>query len=358
MNTHQVAFVDVTNMQALVRQIGLERILTDLAEAIETDFIRWEAFDKTARVPAHSPEGVIELMPTSDGNLYSFKYVNGHPDNPARGLQTVTAFGVLSDVESGYPLLLSEMTLLTALRTAATSAMAARAVMNRPARAMALIGNGAQSEFQAIAFKQLLGTRTLRLYDTDPKATQKCVANLASYGFELVVCDSIAEAVANVDVITTITADKHFAQILSQDMIRAGVHLNAVGGDCPGKTELDPGILKQAEIFVEYAPQTRVEGESQQLPHDHPVTPIWQVLAGKNVGQRDQSAVTVFDSVGFAIEDFSALHYVYRHLMASAHQQKPAQLDLIAQPKDPKDLFGLLAPPQLEADHASQAVMA
>ena len=358
MNTHQVAFIDVTDMQALVTQIGVERILAELAEAIRADFIRWQAFDKTARVPAHSPEGVIELMPTSDGHLYGFKYVNGHPKNPARGLQTVTAFGVLSDVESGYPLLLSEMTLLTALRTAATSAMAARALMNRPARTMALIGNGAQSEFQAIAFRQLLGIKTLHLYDTDPKATQKCVANLAPYGFEIVVCDSTAAAVANVDVVTTITADKHLAQILSQDMIEPGVHLNAVGGDCPGKTELDPAILKRAEIFVEYAPQTRVEGEIQQLPQDHPVTPIWQVLAGKQVCQRDRDAVTVFDSVGFAIEDFSALHYVYQHLLANAHEKRPAQLDLIAQPKDPKDLFGLLAPPLPETEHAPQAVMA
>ncbi len=118
---------------------------------------------------SHSQEGVIELMPTSDGTLYGFKYVNGHPKNTRDGRQTVTAFGVLSDVGNGYPMLLSEMTILTALRTAATSAVAAKHLARADARSMAIIGNGAQSEFQARAFKAILGVDHLRLYDIDPE---------------------------------------------------------------------------------------------------------------------------------------------------------------------------------------------
>ena len=76
----------------------------------------------SAEKPLNSAVGVIELMPTSDGARYGFKYVNGHPQNTSRGLLTVTAFGVLADVETGYPLLLSELTITTALRTAAMSA--------------------------------------------------------------------------------------------------------------------------------------------------------------------------------------------------------------------------------------------
>jgi ornithine cyclodeaminase len=101
-------------------------MLRDLADRIEADFRRWESFDKTPRLASHSRAGVIELMPTSDGLAYSFKYVNGHPINAFGGLQTVAAFGLLAEVSTGYPVLLTEMTLLTALRTAATSAMAAR----------------------------------------------------------------------------------------------------------------------------------------------------------------------------------------------------------------------------------------
>ena len=121
-----VPFVSVEAMMRLIHHIGLEPMLRGLADYIEQDFRRWDQFDKTPRIASHSADGVIELMPTSDGETYGFKYVNGHPRNTRQGLQTVTAFGLLADVGTGYPLLLSEMTLLTARRTAATSAMVAR----------------------------------------------------------------------------------------------------------------------------------------------------------------------------------------------------------------------------------------
>jgi len=162
-------FVNVDNMMQLVLHIGVERFLRELASYIEADFLRWETFDKIPRVASHSHDGVIELMPASDEKLYGFKYVNGHPKNMKSGLQTVTAFGLLADVDSGYPILLTEMTILTALRTAATSALVARYLAPKEATTMAIIGNGAQSEFQALAFKELLGICDVRLYDIDTK---------------------------------------------------------------------------------------------------------------------------------------------------------------------------------------------
>ena len=177
-----VPFVSVENMMALVHRIGIDTFLRELADYLEADFKRWPEFDKTPRIAAHSAEGVIELMPTSDSSLYGFKYVNGHPKNMKEGLQTVTAFGMLADVSSGYPTLLSEMTILTALRTAATSAMAARHLAPANSRTMAIIGNGAQSEFQAIAFRELVGIRALRLYDIDRAASEKCAQRSLSSG--------------------------------------------------------------------------------------------------------------------------------------------------------------------------------
>ena len=127
-----VPFVSVENMMRLVHRIGVEPMLRDLADYIEADFRRWERFDKTPRVASHSAEGVIELMPTSDGEVYGFKYVNGHPKNTRSGRQTVTAFGVLARVDTGYPVLLSEMTILTALRTAASLYQVAFRSTTRP----------------------------------------------------------------------------------------------------------------------------------------------------------------------------------------------------------------------------------
>ncbi|KUM24872.1 ornithine cyclodeaminase [Mesorhizobium loti] len=334
-----VPFVSVDRMMKLVLAIGVERFLTELAAYIEEDFRRWELFDKTPRIASHSHDGVIELMPTSDGRLYGFKYVNGHPKNMREGRQTVTAFGVLADVGSGYPMLLTEMTILTALRTAATSAVAAKYLAPKGARAMAIIGNGAQSEFQAVAFKALLGIDRLRLYDIDRSASEKCARNLAAKGFDITICSTGQDAVEGVDIITTVTADKQYATILTDNMVGSGVHINAVGGDCPGKTELHRDILLRSDIFVEFPPQTRIEGEIQQLDADHPVTELWQVMTGQAEGRKAPEQITLFDSVGFATEDFSALRYVRDQLQATGLYE---ELDLLADPDEPRDLFGML----------------
>src|SRR4029077_20286255 len=157
----------------------------------------------TPRLASHSGEGVIELMPTSDGELYSFKLVNGHPKNMAQGLQTGTAFRLLAEVATCYPVLLTEITLLTALRTAATSAMSARHLAPKGARTMAMIGNGAQAEFQALAMKAVVGIDTIRLFDIDRRATEKALRNLRGSCLELVACASVENAVEGAQIITT-----------------------------------------------------------------------------------------------------------------------------------------------------------
>ncbi len=334
-----VPFISVDNMMKLVNRVGVADMIAGIAAEIEADFKRWPEFDKTPRVPAHSDEGVIELMPTSDGVTYGFKYVNGHPANMARGYQTVTAFGLLARVDTGYPIMLSEMTVLTALRTAATSVVAAKYLAPQGAKTMALIGNGAQCEFQSLAFHKVLGIDTVQLYDIDPAATAKAAKNLADTGLTVVPCTSAQAAVTGADIITTCTADKQYATILTDNMVGAGQHINAIGGDCPGKTELHRDILLRSDIFVEYPPQTRIEGEIQQLDPDHPVTELWTVITGQNQGRRDSRQITLFDSVGFATEDFSALRYVHGLLQDHGTFE---DLDMIADPDDPRDLFGMV----------------
>lgn len=334
-----VRFVDVEHIARWAAEGDLEQILRELAGYIEEDFRRWERFDLVPRIASHSTDGVIELMPTSDGETYTFKYVNGHPSNPARGYQTVTAMGMLSEVHNGYPAFLSEMTLLTALRTAATSAAVARQLARPDSSVMTLIGTGCQAEFQALAFRALLGVSRLRVWDIDPAAMAKLAANVEPLGFEVVVCSSGAEAVQGADIITTCTADKAYATVLTDDMVADGVHINAIGGDCPGKTELDARILERGDVFVELPEQTRIEGEIQQMPADFPVTELWQVFIGDAAGRRDPAQITIFDSVGFAIEDFSALRYLRDAVAKSGHF---TEIDLIADPQDPKDLFSLV----------------
>lgn len=332
-------FVGVTNMVRWIQREGVENIIGRMVEYLERDFARWEKFDKIPRVASHTPFGVIELMPTSDGEEYSFKYVNGHPSNPARGFQTVTAFGVLADVDNGYPTFEAEMTLLTALRTAATSAMVARRLARRDSRTMALIGAGSQSEFQSLGMRAVLGIEDLRVFDIDPAAVEKLRRNLEPLGFRIHVAADVDDAVAGADIITTCTADKAQNTILADSQVVPGVHLNAVGGDCPGKTELDAAILDRASVFVEFPPQTRIEGEIQQKPEDFPVTEFWKVLVGTEDGRVTDEQITLFDSVGFAIADFSALRCVRDWTRGTDYQE---EIDLVADPEDPKDLFSMV----------------
>jgi ornithine cyclodeaminase len=346
-----VDYIGTARLRELVQRMGCGRFIEELAAEIEADYRRWDDFEKSARHASHSSGGVIELMPTSDGRLYSFKYVNGHPKNTARSLLTVTAFGVLADVATGYPLLLSEMTFVTALRTAAVSALAATR-MARP-------------DSRVIAFHGMSGVRHLRLFDTDPLATAKLVHNLAALrlpDLHVTRCATVAEAVRGADIVTTVTADKRNATILDPDMIEPGMHLNAVGGDCPGKTELHADILRRRDIriVVEFEPQARIEGEIQQLEAQglrgaqglreaqgqreargssdasSEVIELADVLRGRQPGRATAQEVTLFDSVGFALNDFSALRYLQR---LNAELPGGEQIDLIPDLEDPKDLF-------------------
>lgn len=335
----QTLFLSVSDIRALVANVGLNQLSRKVTEQIRHDFLRWNEFEKSPRTANHSPGGVIELMPVSDADRFSFKYVNGHPGNPRHNLSTVMAFGCLSDVATGWPLMISEMTLLTGIRTAATSVLAASALARKNATTMAMIGNGAQSEFQILAFADQLGMKSIRLFDNDEDATRKLLRNLRQSGLDLKVACSAEDAARGADIVTTSTADKTFATILTRDAIDEGMHLNAIGGDCPGKTELEAQVVRDASVFVEYTPQTRIEGEIQQMPSSFAVTELWEVLSGKHPGRKSNDEVTLFDSVGFALEDFSVLNVVYE---LALEQQLGQEIEIVPKMDDVKDLFGLL----------------
>ena len=118
-----------------------------------------------------------------------------------------------------------------------------------------------------------------------------------------------------------------------------GIHINAIGGDCPGKTEFSRELLERAEVFVELIEQTKIEGEIQTLEDTSNVVELHQVISKKHVGRANDKQITFFDSVGFAIEDFSALMVLNQ---CSKELDIGKEVDLIPSPSDPKNLFGEL----------------
>ena len=329
----------VDDVVQLIKLVGLESFIEAAIEALRSDFMRWADFHLSARHAVHFSQGAIELMPCADENFYAFKYVNGHPRNTSTGKLSVVATGQLSDSETGYPLMLSEMTLLTAIRTAAVGALAAQYLARDNSHSMAIIGTGAQAEFQVAAFNQLFELQSLFYFDIDPTAMQKFTQNLSYMPVSMNPCQTITDAVSNSDIVVTATAAKMRQNLFETYDIQPGTHIHAMGGDCPSKTEFSAELIKQCKVVVEYRPQSIEEGELQQCP-DYPVyAELWELIAGKKTGRVNQQEITLFDSVGFALEDYSILRVVYAYAQQYA---LGTETYLIPELTDPKNLFGLL----------------
>jgi ornithine cyclodeaminase len=325
----------LSGLQKLTNAIGIPALIQALAQSLHQAFCHWHQFEKDARLAYRNADGVFELMPTLGPDYFAYKYVNGHPHNPEQNKPSVMGLGMLCDINNGEPLFLSEMTVLTAWRTAIVTAIASKAMARTDSTTMALIGCGAQSEFLALAHLHLMDIHQIHYYDLDANAMAKFAANLADTPLQLVACDNSQQACKQADIIITATTAHTDSPVFNTDALQAGVHIGAIGGDGPGKTELDPKVLDQAHIVVEFTPQTEVEGEIQ-----HGVSPqaeLWQVLTGEKPGRPDDQAITLFDSVGFAVEDYASLSCIYD--LAKQHQCLDA-ISIVPQLSDQKNLFG------------------
>ncbi len=335
--------LEIPVVQEIVAKITLKNFYLRLCAYLIEDFSNWDNFQKSARHAVYVPNGVLELMPICNDEFYSFKYVNGHPNNPLTNKLNVVAFGMLADVVTGYPLMISSMTLLTAMRTAATAALASRYLAKKTSKRLAIIGCGAQSEFQILAHHALFDLTDVVYFDIDPAAMLRFADNLKNEAFSLIPADTIQAAILDADIIITATACKEKLHILEQSWLTPGQHICGIGGDAPGKTELDPEILQHAKIVVEYLPQTLKEGEIQNLGKDATSlvhAEMWEILSGLKAGRENDTEITVFDSVGFALEDFSILRLCYQ--LATEHRLGKT-IDLIPQSLvDCKNLYGLL----------------
>lgn len=335
--------LEIAEIKQLIKTVGIKAFYLKLIDNLQTDFRAWQAFQKSSRYAAYVDNGVIELMPVCGKDMFSFKYVNGHPNNPSLNKMTVIAFGALSDTVSGYPKMISEMTMLTALRTAGTAAMASHYMAKPTSKKLAIIGCGAQSEFQVLAHHALFDLSEVHYFDLDTHAMQRFANNLKHESFRLVPGYDAESLIQGMDIIVTATAAKGRQHVLKHAWLQPGQHICGIGGDSPDKTELDPTILLHSKVVVEYLPQTLHEGEIQNLGADAAnkiYAELWEIVSGRKPGRTDASDLTVYDSVGFALEDYSILRLVYT--LAREHGIG-TQIDLIPDAiKDCKDLYGLL----------------
>lgn len=318
--------------------------MMDLIKALKRDFSNWQSFTKIPRPSMYVPDGVLELMPVCDNRTYyTFKYVNCHPKNPKIGQQTVVATGQLSRIDTGYPLMFSEMTILTALRTAATSALATDLMAPKFAHTLAIVGTGAQSEFQVKALQLVRDITQVRYFDIDSKAMDKFANNMQGSRVKLIRCKNARETTLGADIITICTASKKHGGVISNEWVRSGMHINAIGGDSPGKTELDLAILPRTRIVVEYFDQSTIEGEIQRLTPQEAkklvYAELYELVNGLKKGRENDRQITLFDSVGIGLEDYSALRLTYE-LAEKYHIGEERNFTPVV--KNPKDLISVL----------------
>ena len=347
--------VTIDDVKAIINKVGILKFFRELVLQLESDFKRWDEFKKSPRHAIHYPQGVMELMPTSDDQEYAFKFVNGHPGNPKNNKLSIVALGLFAEVHDGFPLMVSEMTLLTAFRTAATSALVSSYLAKQSSKSMGIIGTGSQGEFQVLAHHAQLGINQIKYFDIDPAAMDKFANNLSDADLELIPCASAEETLKDVDIITSATANKERLKIIDNSWVTDGMHINGIGGDCPGKTELEAPLLERAKIVIEFFEQSIIEGEIQDLDENAVYAEIWEIAQGKKPGRENDSEVTLFDSVGFAIEDFSALTFLREQALSHGIYE---ELDLVAALQNPRNLFGLLRPANHPNGRAQQATTA
>lgn len=335
--------ISVEALTEIIAKHGFENFLSDLMLALKRDFGRWKDFTKIPRPAMHVSGGVLELMPICDNELYySFKYVNCHPKNPLFGQQTVVATGQLSRIDTGYPVLFSEMTLLTAMRTAATTALVTDLLARKNANVMAIIGTGAQSEFQVAGMQLVRDISEVRFFDIDAKAMNKFEQNMRTSSLKLTRCKNGKEAMQGADIVIVVTACKANVDVIKNTWVKSGVHINALGGDTVGKTELELSILDRCKIVVEYFDQSFVEGEIQRLSYKKAKNSVYaeihELIACKKKGRENDQQITLYDSVGIALEDYSALRLTYE-LAEKYHLGEERNFTPVI--KDPKNLMGI-----------------
>jgi len=208
---------------------------------------------------------------------------------------------------------------------------------------LALIGTGAQSEFQVKGLKVVRDIKEVRYFDIDPKAMDKFEKNMRSIGIKLVRCHDAEEAVKGADIITTITACKANVDVIKDRWVKAGVHINALGGDTVGKTELELSLLPRCRVVVEYFDQSLIEGEIQRLNNEAAkklvYAELYELVNGSKKGRVNDQEITLFDSVGIALEDYSALRLTYE--LANKYNLGEER-NFTPQVNDPKNLLSAL----------------
>jgi len=265
--------------------------------------------------------GDLRVMPAYllDEAIAGVKIVNVHPENPRKhGIASVMAVVVLVDPETGRPLAVMDGTLITAWRTGAAGAVAAKYLARRDSKVMGVIGAGVQGRMQALFTSKVLDLDRLVVWDVVESRAEAYAEEMSrALGIGIKVAGGPEEVAREADILATCTPSRE--PIVKAEWIRPGIHINAIGADAPGKEELDPEILKRAsKIVVDDWVQASHSGEINVplskgiISKEDIYAELGEIIAGMKPGRERDDEITVFDSTGSAIQDVATASIVYR----------------------------------------------
>lgn len=342
-----------SDFEAIILRIGwdalLDRLIDDLADAFRNLDTQNVDIPTRAGISYANPDlGLLEWMPANGGcGQASLKIVGYHPTNPlARKLPTILSSICMFDTDTGHLQAMLDGTFPTALRTGAMSAIATRALCSPYGDlTLGLIGTGAQAVTQCHAISRLLPISKIVCYDHDEICLQSFSERLSflDIPIETKSKPSLLDLLETSDILCTCSSESPGKGPLFADFSnKAGLHINAVGSDFPGKFELPIELLKRSSVFPDFLEQALVEGECQQLDASDITADLAGVLRSPALYQKLQSQLTVFDSTGHAYAD-----YITAKLFLSIAQEMDLGIDVEIEcmPTDPKDPYSFLSKP-------------
>ena len=270
-------------------------------------------------VPLDKPN-LLGLMPgfLRKNGVAGAKLISVFPHNHVSGSPSHQGAVALFDTQTGTLLAVVDGRAITAVRTAAVSAVATRALAREDSAVLAILGTGEQAASHLEANLQVRSIRQVRVWSRTPGKAQRFIEEQAAVlqGVEAAAADSVRQAVENADIICTVTASTE--PVLQGEWVKAGAHINAVGACRAPDRELDSALVAAARLYVDRMESARKEAgdyliplQEGAIPDTHIVGELGELLEGRIEGRTDNGEITLFKSLGLAIEDLAAAHYIY-----------------------------------------------
>ncbi len=348
--------VTCEDLAQVVRKVGTQKLMEEMIGALEhslqrfdeaaTDIRLRDGFTYERPVP-----GVLEWMPVMHDQRHAVvKMVGYNPLNPAQGLPTIVSTLGLYDLATGRLRVLMEGIFATALRTGAASAVASRCLASPDSRCLGLIGAGAQAVTQLHALSLVFPLRQVLVYDINAEVSESFPDRCRAFGLDVRTA-SRAEVERSSDILCTVTsAEVGGEPVISDRDLKPWLHVNAVGSDLPGKIELPKSLLKRSLVCPDFLPQAQREGECQQLEAADIGPSLVELVKDPGAFESHRASTTVFDSTGYALEDFVAMEVLLRHVCRLGLGSLQPIEDLSGDPRNP---YAFALPMAVESDRAT-----